>query len=162
MKRLLLASTILLAAGCASLPGMAPLSSGVDRAGGDATTRPQDDFFRHVNGTWLKTTPIPPDKAYAGSFDILHDRIQIELRGLVEAAAKSADSEDARRIGDLYESFMDEAALEKSGLAPLTGELAAIDAVTAPSQLAAAIGRLSRIGPEMPFDLLIYNKYKLH
>ena len=155
MKRLLLASSILLAAGCASLPGPAPLSSGIDRAGGDATTRPQDDFFRNVNGTWLKTTPIAPDKAYAGSFDIIHDRVQIELRGLVEAAAKSADSEDARRIGDLYESFMDEAAVEKAGPAALTEELAAIDAVTAPGQLAAAIGRLSRIGVEMPFDFYI-------
>ena len=155
MKRLVLASSILLAAGCANLFGTAPLSSGIDRADGDATTRPQDDFFRHVNGTWLTTTTIAPDKAYAGSFEIVRDRVQIELRGLVEAAAKSVDSEDARRIGDLYESFMDEAAVEKSGLAPLTGELAAIDAVTAPSQLAAAIGRLSRIGVEMPFDFYI-------
>ena len=155
MKRLLLASSILLAAGCASLPGPAPLSSGIDRAAGDARTRPQDDFFRNVNGTWLKTTPIAPDKAYAGSFDIIHDRIQIELRGLVEASATSADSVDARRIGELYASFMDEAEVEKAGLAPLTEELAAIDSVIAPSQLAATIGRLSRIGVEMPFDFYI-------
>ncbi|MGZ5214643.1 MAG: M13 family metallopeptidase [Caldimonas sp.] len=158
MNRRWLAAPFLLSLGLAALPVTAAevdapaLAAGIDRAGGDPAVRAQDDFFRNVNGAWLRTTTIAPDKAYAGSFDTIHDRIQVALRDLVESAARSRDSADSRRIGDLYESFMDEVAVEKSGLAPLFDELAAIDAVTTPGQLAAAIGRLTRIGVDVPVD----------
>src|SRR5438093_2057932 len=41
----------------------APLASGIDTGGMDKTVRPQDDFYRYVNGRWLDQTEIPPDKA---------------------------------------------------------------------------------------------------
>jgi putative endopeptidase len=160
MRRLALASAVVAAAllglACAATSsGPAPLASGIDRVAADPTVRAQDDLFRRVNGTWLKDTAILPDKAYAGSFDTLHDRTQVELRALVEAAAASRDGADARQIGDLYESFMDEAAVERAGLRPLADELAAIDALSAPAELAGAMGRLTRIGVPMPFGLSI-------
>jgi putative endopeptidase len=129
------------------------LKSGVDRASFDPSVRAQDDFFRHVNGGWLKRTEFPADKAYLGSFDVINEKIQGELRELVEAAAKAPRDADARRIGDLYASFMDEAAVEKAGLAPLASELAAIDKVTSPSQLASAIGHLTSLAVDMPIDV---------
>ena len=86
--------------------------------------RAQDDFFRRVNGRWLKTTEFPADKAYLGSFEALNDKIQVELRGLVEKAVRTRANADEARIADLYESFVDEAAVERAGLAPLAGELA--------------------------------------
>ena len=39
-----------------------PLTSGIDMANMDTSVRPQDDFFRYVNGTWLDTTEIPADQ----------------------------------------------------------------------------------------------------
>ena len=126
--------------------------SGIDTGAVDPTVRPQDDFFRHVNGTWLKTTSIPADEAYSGSFNMIHDKVQDELRGLVERPPAGVD---ARRIADLYTSFMDEAAAERADLAPLAAEIAAIDAVTSSSQLAAEMARLTRIGVGGPlrFDV---------
>ena len=79
----------------------------------DPSVRAQDDFFRHVNGTWLKSAVIPPDKSHIGSFESIREKIEAQLRGLVEDAAQRRDDADARRIGDLYTSFMDEAAVEK-------------------------------------------------
>ncbi len=128
---------------------------GIDSPSFDTRVRAQDDLFRHVNGTWLKNTEMPGDKAYIGSFDSIDERIQGELRGLVESAAQRADSADARRIGDLYASFMDEAGVEKAGLSPLAAELKAIDAVATPRQLAAEIGRLMRMGADMPIAMSI-------
>jgi predicted metalloendopeptidase len=58
--------------------------------------RAQDDFFRRVNGRWLKTTEFPADKAYLGSFEALHDKIQVELRGLVEKAVETRANADER------------------------------------------------------------------
>ncbi len=88
------------AAGCAL--GLGRPGTGIDRAAADPSVRPQDDFFRRVNGRWLATTPFPADKAYLGSFDTIHDKIQEQLRGLVEKAAISRVNADERRIGDLY------------------------------------------------------------
>ena len=47
-----------------------------------ATVRPQDDFYRYVNGTWLKTTKIPADKPDYGSFAKLSDDSEARLRGI--------------------------------------------------------------------------------
>jgi predicted metalloendopeptidase len=129
--------------------------SGVDRASFDPSVRPQDDFFRSVNGGWLKRTDFPGDKAYIGSFDVINDRVQDQLRTLVEAAASSPRDADARRIGALYASFMDEAAIERAGLAPLAGELAAIDKISSVSQVAGAMGRFSTLTTGMPIDVYI-------
>ncbi len=149
-----LAVAVTLAAGCAAVGGGA-MRSGIDRAAQDPTVRAQDDFFRHVNGTWLKTTAIPPDKAYIGSFEAIHEKVQAQLHDLVETAAKARGDADARRIGDLYESFMNEPLIEQRGLAPLAGELAAIDALHSPAQLAAAFGRLTRLGVGVPIGMEI-------
>jgi putative endopeptidase len=128
---------------------------GLDRASFDDTVRVQDDLFRHVNGGWLKNATMPADKVYIGSFESIQDKIQVQLRSLVEAAAGRRDSADARRIGDLYTSFIDEAGVEKAGLAPLADELAAIDAIETPAQLGAAIGHLSRLGVNVPIAMAI-------
>ncbi len=134
----------------------APLSSGVERSGMDPAVRPQDDLYRHANGRWLKATPIPADRAYIGGLSDIHERTQQQLRVLVEQAAASRSTDaDAARIDDLYASFMDEATLDKKGLAPLATELAAIRAVTERRQLAATFARLVRLGAGAPFSVTI-------
>jgi predicted metalloendopeptidase len=147
-----LACSLALLAGCAA-PGAAPLRSGIDRAGGDPAVRPQDDLYRRVNGHWVETTPMPPDRAYIGTWESIRDRAQAELRDLIEAAATHRDDADARRIADLYASFTDERTVEAKGLAPLAAELAAIDAVRSPAELAREMGRLARLGADMPIRL---------
>jgi predicted metalloendopeptidase len=129
--------------------------SGIDVAGGDASVRPQDDLYRRVNGTWLKTVQIPADKSYIGSWEEIADAIQLQLRAIVEGAAGRRDDADARRIADLYASFMDEAAVERAGTAPLARELAAIAAIASPAELARAFGRLDRLGVNVPLGLAI-------
>ncbi len=144
----------LLGAAIAAEP--AALVSGIDASAADPTVRAQDDFFRHVNGTWLNNTPFPADRSRLGSFDTINDQVQDNLKVLVEAteSAKPGDA-DARRIADLYASFMDEAAVDKLGIAPLAAELAAIDKVQNVSQLAAAMGHLTRIEVATPIRVRI-------
>ncbi len=156
MKRLMfaLACSAALLAGCAATTPGRP-RSGIDRSAGDPTVRPQDDLFRRVNGTWLKTAEIPPDKSSVGTWVTIQDKVQEQLRGLLENAAQRRDDADAHRIAELYASFMDDAAVERAGLAPLAGELAAIDAIRSPAELARAMGRLERIGVGMPFQTSI-------
>ena len=68
-KLSLLLAGSLLACGVAA----APLKSGIDLQYVDASVRPQDDFYRHVNGRWLDTTQIPADRGRYGSFDKLNE-----------------------------------------------------------------------------------------
>ena len=60
------------------------LGSGIDIEFIDPSVRAQDDFYRHVNGAWLNSTEIPPDKGRYGSFDKLNDDTLEQLRALVQ------------------------------------------------------------------------------
>ena len=133
----------------------APLVSGIDRSAIDPSVRPQDDLYRHVDGRWLKSATFPPDKAYIGVSEQIYETTQAQLRSLVEDAQRRADDPEASKIGDLYASFMDEAAIAKRGLKPLAAELAAIAAVVDRRQFAALMPHLARLGAGMPIGMYI-------
>src|ERR1700689_687399 len=117
------------AAPAASTPTAAPATaSGGDFQYIDNTVRLQDDFFRHVSGKWLDTVEIPADRARYGSFDAFRELSQHTLHEVIESLAKGdvPGDPDAKKIADLYRSFMNEARVEGLGLKPLRSELARI------------------------------------
>jgi len=126
---------------------------GVDLAGMDRTVAPGDDFGRYVNGTYLKNLVIPEDQSRYGMFTKLRDLSQERTRGILEAAAARKDAKpgtEAQKVGDFYASFMDEAAIEALGLAPLQPYLAHIAAITDRAGLAMAFGHGERLGLRTP------------
>ena len=105
----------------------------LDPANMDTTIRPGDDFFMYANGTWLKNNPIPGDQTRWGSFNELQENNYKALHDLLDAAAnnKSAAKGSAdQKVGDMYRSGMDSAAIDKAGITPLNGTLTRIDAIT--------------------------------
>jgi predicted metalloendopeptidase len=138
------------------------LAAGIATEYIDPSVRPQDDFYEHLNGKWLKTVEIPADKSSWGSFAKLRDDTLPQLRGIIEKAAASnaAKGTDAQRIGDYYASFMDEAKLEQLGIAPLNGELAKIAAVKDKAELPALLAHLGKLGVNVPFDFGIHQDNK--
>ena len=124
------------------------MRSGIDLSHVDPAVRPQDDLFGHVNGRWLAEHVIPADRAVDGAFRTLHDRAEEQVRELITEAGRagSATGTDEQRIGDLYASFLDEAAVEARGVHPLLEELALIDDATDAAALAVVLGRLQRTG----------------
>src|SRR5262249_54114952 len=60
--------------------GKGSLSSGLDLESLDRTVRPQDDLYRFVAGTWLRDTPIPPDRSNYGAFGMLQDQAYADVR----------------------------------------------------------------------------------
>jgi predicted metalloendopeptidase len=119
----------------------------------DHSVRPQDDFYRYVNGKWLDTTQIPPDKGRYGAFDQLQDEAQQQLQGIIEGLRRSSDAADPdqQKIADLYGSFMDEATLEQLGLKPLDAALAQVDALNSKDGIAALIASFNRMGVTAPY-----------
>ncbi|HET8989949.1 MAG TPA: M13-type metalloendopeptidase [Acidimicrobiales bacterium] len=112
----------------------------------DGAVRPQDDLFRHVNGRWSAATPIPPDRARYGAFDELREASERAVREILEAAQSAEAGTELRKVGDLYGAFMDEAAVEARGAAPLAGPLAEVAAITSVPELMRLVGRWTREG----------------
>ena len=147
------------------------LTSGIDTTNFDRSVRPQDDFFRYVNGGWLKKTVIKSDATGAGAFNELSDRSRDAMHGLFEAAAypakPTADSRtsttlrsasgpteaERKKIGDLYATYMDSAHVEKLGITPIAGEMKAIASLTSSSQLPATFAHFARSGVQSPIGV---------
>jgi predicted metalloendopeptidase len=135
-------------------PVKPPPKSGVELTGFDRAVRPQDDLYRFVGGNWLAQTEIPADRSNYGSFIILDDQAQEEVKDLIVAASQQtnrAPGSDAQKVGDYYLAFMDTARVESLGLDPLAAELAQIDAIATPRDVARYIGHSQRIGVAQPF-----------
>ena len=124
------------------------MNSGIDTRWFDNATRPQDDLFVHVNGTWLSDYEIPEDRAVDGAFRTLYDRAEENVRELIQqaAAGNPEAGTDAQRIGDLYASFLDVDAVNAAGIEPIRGELEAIVAAETAEDLATLLGELQRTG----------------
>jgi predicted metalloendopeptidase len=130
--------------------------SGIETQYIDSSVRPQDDFFKYLNGKWLKDAEIPSDKSSWGTFMKLRDDTQPQLREIIEADAKDPHRKagtDVQKIGDLYASFMDEKKVEALGTRPLAGELHRIAALKDKKALPALVAHLSQIGVTTPYGI---------
>jgi putative endopeptidase len=125
----------------------------VDPATLDLTIKPQDDFFRYADGTWIKNNPIPPEYSRWGNFDALQVRNIELLNGICQAASAkgAAGSPLDRMVGDFYASGMDEAAVNAAGADPIKPELDLIAAVKTPADVMAEIAHLQSIGCPVGF-----------
>ena len=123
---------------------------GVDYSSMDKTVKAGDDFFRYAEGTWLNTAPIAPDKARAGYNYDMPDEAEAEVRKLVEAAGPHPADPKMRRIADFYGAYMNAAAIEARGAAPLKPFLGRIAAVGDTHQLVAL---MAEPGYAMPINI---------
>lgn len=138
-------------------PRSGPLPAGIDLAALDEAVRPQDDLYRHVNGAWLRDAAIPPDRARFGAFLELVDGSEAAVREIVEGAQQAEQGTEARKIGDLYTSFMDEERVEQGGAAPLAEPLALVAAVDSTTAFFATLGALERTGAGSLLQLFVDN-----
>jgi putative endopeptidase len=117
---------------------MATNNSGIAFEHFDRSVRPQDDLYRHVNGTWLSTFELPADKAVHGVFHELRDLSEKQVREIIEG--------DNGKIGDLYKSFMAADAIEALGISPITGYLAQVDGITNLAEFIEVMAKLEAAG----------------
>ena len=137
--------------------GSTVLGSGIDLRAVDPRIRAQDDFYRHVNGHWLQREEIPADKSEVSSFSMLDDVEQLQLRTLVEEAARAVAAgtadDNRRKIGDLFGGFMDEGKREEQRLRPLEAEFARIDALRDKVEIPALVAHCQEIGVPTLYDV---------
>ena len=125
---------------------MTKLPSGIAKDELDDEVRPQDDLFRHVNGKWIERTEIPADKARYGSFLVLHEEAEKAVREIIEEAQEAEPGTEARKVGDLYASFMNEQRADLLGATPIAGQLVEVALVNSVESFLETLGRLERQG----------------
>jgi len=119
---------------------------GIDLSAMDTSIVPGNDFFHYADGAWIARTEIPADRASVGIFAQLADRSAKQVASIIDDTAKShpAANTDARRIADLYASYMDEALIESHGIGPIKPYLAEIEGIHNPTDLATRLGETLR------------------
>ncbi|SEU24631.1 M13 family metallopeptidase [Stigmatella erecta] len=167
------ALSALLLAGCATAPQQPPpppppaaeapaasstKPSGVEKKNFDTAARPQDDFYRYVNGGWAQATQIPADRARYGTFIELVDKSEAALKDIIEEAAAAKDKKagsDTQKVGDLYQSFMDTQRIESLGLEPIRADLQKLSELKGVDGLPEVFAKLNREGVQAPLALFV-------
>jgi endothelin-converting enzyme/putative endopeptidase len=116
--------------------------------------RPQDDFYEYVNGTWLSETEIPEDKSNYGSFDLVADETEENLRLLIEEVSaddSAAPGSAAQKIRDFYNAYLDAEAANQLGIEAISSELEAIEQAQSHEDVLRLFAELSTHGVNTPF-----------
>ncbi|HEV2489728.1 MAG TPA: M13 family metallopeptidase [Candidatus Acidoferrales bacterium] len=127
---------------------------GLNPADLDRTANPCLNFFQFADGGWVAKHPIPPAYSSWGTFNDLLDHNQAVLHQILDEAAadkSAAPGSNEQKIGDFYASCMNEAEIEKEGIAPLQPEFDRIKAISNPKELQAEVARLQSMGVEVMF-----------
>lgn len=130
-----------------------PIISGIDPSYIDPSFRPQDDLYRYFNGAWLANQEIPQDRSSDGITYQLYLEAEAQVRDIIETATGGGD---AQKIRDLYDCFLDTAAISKAGITPLQDDLAAIDRITNRAEFIKTLADLEMRGLGGAFGLGIY------
>ncbi len=134
---------------------------GLDGGALDDQTEPCDDFYQFACGGWIEKTKIPDDKArWVRSFSEIHKRNEKDLLEILKSAAKGSADPAMAKLGGYFGACMDEAAVEKAGLAPLAPLFAAADSVKDLKTLTDAITTLHQYKIWAVFDISSEQDFK--
>ena len=132
-------------------------TSGLDFEHIDSSVRIHDDLYRHFNGAWLTSAVIPADRASDGAFITLRDLSEKQVRAIIENAS---GSDEAKKISDVYSSFMAADVIEAKGFTPILDDLAACDAITNLPDFISTMSALEARGLGGIFGSFIYADQK--
>lgn len=126
----------------------------IDPTNIDTSVHPCNDFYRYSNGNWLKNNPIPAEFSMWGSFNELNEKNSTILKEILESAAadtKAKKGSNRQKIGDMYASGMDSAAIERRGVAPIANDLKRIASIKDTEGVQKEIAYLHSIGVRVLF-----------
>jgi len=123
-----------------------PYTPSLDLASMDKTADPCVNFYQYSCGGWKKNNPIPADQTSWSVYGKLYEDNLLFLKGILEQASANPVHRDAvtTQIGNFYAACMDEATVEKQGMAPVQGELDSIAQLQSAKEIAPLIARLQQ------------------
>jgi predicted metalloendopeptidase len=134
-------------------------ASGLERTV-DTTIRPGDDFFAYANGAWLKTTRVPQGKERWSARDEINEVTRQHIARLLVDARTAPPGSSARKVADFRTAWLNEAAIEARGLAPLKSQLDSIDGIADKGALTRMLGHRTRADVD-PLNWGVYESSSL-
>ncbi|NNF19741.1 MAG: peptidase M13, partial [Flavobacteriaceae bacterium] len=138
------------------------LTSGVLTQYMDTLVKPGDNFTAYVNGTWVKNTPIPDDKASYGVGYIVHEESEENVKKIIEESSEGdfPAGSDEQKVGDLFKSYTDFEKRNEIGASPLQPEFDKVDALENYDDLAQYFAYANKMGINVPLALFVYQDFK--
>ncbi len=134
------------------------LKSGIFTEYMDTSVRPQDNFYQHMNGTWMKEAVIPSDRTSDGAFYELREKSRKDILNIIKELADRKDlkaGSDEQKVAALYNSIVDTVRINDLGMEPLRAQFEAIDAVSNKTEMSRLFARSQRDGFATPFYLFV-------
>ena len=134
-------------------------TSGIDLANMDTTVAAGTDFFRYACGGWNDAHPLTAEYSRYGTFDLLFENSQKQLRELIEGLAAQKNNpagSAAQKIGDLYNMAMDSVTLNKQGAEPVKAMLGKIAALKDKNEIIPVMTEMAHIGIGTYFRSYVY------
>lgn len=102
------------------------LKSGIDLKNLDTEVKVGEDFYQYATGGWQKANPLTAEYSRFGSFDVLQENNNKNLRDIIEEVAAKENKQGSieQKIASLYNSAMDSTYLNEHGLQDLAAFLA--------------------------------------
>jgi putative endopeptidase len=104
------------------------------------TVKPGDDFFAYANADWLRSTPIPAGKERWNVRNEISELTRRQVATLLDEAGAAPPGSTARKLADFRAAWLNEAAIEARGIAPLEPFLDSIDQVRGKAALIRLLG----------------------
>jgi putative endopeptidase len=106
----------------------------------DSSVKPGDDFFSYANGPWLSATEIPPGQGRWGARNQIAELAAQQLAQVIREASAAGAGSAGRKVADFHAAYLDEAGIEKKGLAPIAPLLKSVDRLRDKTALAQWLG----------------------
>ena len=158
MKQLLILPLVagVLVTGCAPKPG-AEKNLAIDPSNMDTTVACGEDFYEYACGGWIKKNPLKPEYARYGSFDVLAENNQKQMRELIDELEKAENEPGsvAQKVGDLYKMGLDSVRLNKEGVSPISEALKNIASLDDKAAFASLVAQMHKEGSSPFFQLYV-------
>ena len=158
MKQLLILPLVAgaLVTGCAPKPG-AEKNLAIDPSNMDTTVACGEDFYEYACGGWIKKNPLKPEYARYGSFDVLAENNQKQMRELIDELEKAENEPGsvAQKVGDLYKMGLDSVRLNKEGVSPISEALKNIASLDDKAAFASLVAQMHKEGSSPFFQLYV-------
>jgi predicted metalloendopeptidase len=131
--------------------------SGIGLQNMQKSTRPQDDFYRFVNGKWLNEFELPADKSNYGSFTLLAEESREHVKEIINEVSKEKNKKGSaeQKIADLYKTYMDTKTLEKKGMKSISKEMDKINSISNNKELSEYIS-YADVFTSAPLGMYVY------
>lgn len=135
-----------------------PMTKAIDQVNMDTTVKPGDNLFKYANGGWMKDNPIPPEYSQYGSFTVIYEDNQKQLKSLVEEVSAEKDAKKgsvSQKIRDLYNSGMDTVRIEELGINAIADRLSDIESIETLEDMQKQVAIMHRQGSHPLFYFFV-------